>query len=315
MVLSKLQPHLVGVVYTMRAPYEGRVGGIEFEMTRIALQTFDTTKYEFLLKTRTDVLLLEDFDFRTAIGLGPLFQLRFSEFVGLARGKFPSVSPCEVLEAWLRSAGIFRYAITLFPFDKGAVHTWMPWSPISNFEITRTHHNHVLNVCNASGWDGEDNDANFIRAMDFRLRALVRSTVSQERLVYGQGPSSMSWAERSNFIKMHTLMNEKHRLVEWDDLPPPWTDLRLRPNFCNGNCPGLAVAAESTFRLAPMLLNFTYIDLWVPVEFDAGFNPQSPWNCVNGENSELSCNTGRFENDRPVAIILRAKNTNCSIDP
>lgn len=311
-VFATLQPYLLAIVYPQVS--DTREQGMEFAQTTRALQAVDTSKYAFIAKSRTDLMVLQRFAFKAGIGLDSVFPDSFSFFLRGTRSLFPSATPCGVLEAWVRSSGMLHYAAFAHPLDSGAHLRPMPWAPVSSYDMTPALESAVKAAC-MSGWGGDDDSESRMRGWQFlekeptMLRNAVRKIASQSRLFYGQGSTWISWGERDEFIKLHTLMQEAHRFLSWADLPPPGSDWKLRKGFCGGDCTEMNHATESTFRMAHVMRGLSFAELMAPIDVAVSFDNSALLHCIDGLHSSILRDTAA--SGLPAAFLLRRKHSGC----
>lgn len=313
-VFSELQPYLAAVMYPQTPDHPE---GIEFAQITRGFQVVDVSKYAFIGKSRTDLMIFQDFTFKAGVGIGKNFPDLFSRFLAGARVRFPDTNPCGILEAWVRSSGMLHYAAFAHPIDKNASLRNMAWAPISSYEMSPAIEIEVKAAC-LSAWGGDGSGESQARGWRFletepnALRAAVQRIASRSRLFYGQGSTWMSWGERDEFIALHSEMLASHQLLDWANLPPPGNEWRFRNKFCDGDCPRLNRATESTFRMAHVMQGLSFAELYDYTDFEVSFDRFNRIHCIDGDNeNEIVHGFLQAGKSIPGAFIMRMKHPIC----
>ena len=312
-VLSTLQPFLLAVVYPQVSDATDQ--GMEFSQTLRALRVVNTSAYSFVMKSRTDLMVVQRFAFKVGVGIGAEFAASFAAFLDAVRIKYPHATPCGVLEAWVRSNGMVHYADFAHPLDTGASTRPMPWSPVSSYDMTPSLAKAVQSACTSS-WGGDASSASrdrgwrFLESRPEALSKAVLEIASRSRIFYGQGSTWISWGERSEFIALHSVMKNAHRSLDWAQLPHPGEEWALRQGFCNGNCAEMNRATEATFRMAHIVRGLSFAELFAPADFAVSFINSAMLHCADGLAGILG---GALNSSiLPAAFVLRRKHAGCA---
>ena len=314
-VLNKLAAYnLVGVLYPSDDTRHDPIVQNDVEFTQIvrALDIVNVSRYDYILKTRTDLAHLRRFSFATAAGYGADFPVAFSDFADSARRAQPGVGPCDVIAQWIFSAGLPHYQ----PFSRAVLGADPPkliWAPVSNMDLS-PHLLPAINAACAASW-GVDSSNSADAGWRFlgadggeRARELVRDLVASQHVMWMQGNTWMSWGARDDFLRVHYEIYKQFKKGAYQDgkiitsfewlTPAPWRNLtRLAWTWCT----------EAIFRLVHPLNGAALVELRRDEQdILPSFRGHCYWHCL--ETSELK----KIENP-PGAFILRPALADCSL--
>lgn len=310
-VLNKLAPYLVGVLYPSDDTRNDPIVTNDVEFTQIvrALDVINVTKYEYILKTRTDLAHLRRFSFATAAGYGADFLAAFSEFMRSTRRTQPDAAPCDVITQWIFSAGMPVYQ----PFSRSALGDKPPrmiFVPVHNLQIT-PHLVPAIKALCASSWGGNlsssaDTGWRFLEENGGeRARKLVRDAVTSQHVMWMQGNTWMSWGARDDFVRVHYGIYTQFKKGAFQDgreitsfnwlTPTPWPNLTSSKWKWN---------TEAIFRLMHPLMGTALVELRHSQENYPSFHRKCYWHCL--DTSEL-----REIVDPPGAFIIRKARPDC----
>jgi hypothetical protein len=185
--LTKLLPYMVasgGVIYSNASLDDMTVkSSIEFEQVYRATSRLQTSGYNFIMKTRTDVVIQRPMAFTTAIGKdASKFHAALPIFLAALMRHEPSVTPEEAILSWFMMAGSPFYIPRLFRRNDH-----MSWSPVGPYNITKSLQHAIKERCNAlwgldlrRGW-------RFLLEETESVRSLIQSLAEDEHVMYMAG--------------------------------------------------------------------------------------------------------------------------------
>jgi hypothetical protein len=281
--IARLGARLVGVIYPSPDDYGYSGSGSEFSQVRRALRAVDTSRYEFVMKTRTDLFIARPYAFSTAAAQTPAFPGAFRAYLARARAADARLTPCGAVSQWLWSAGMDYYR----PHARAALGEsppWMVWSPVSNADISARLLAATESAC-AAAWAGGDDAAGWRFLEDARkAQALVAALARAQRLLYMQGGTWMSWGFRQDFLAVHAAMHDAYAsgAYSWLSVPAPLQALS-RPDWVVATTSETPVGmvCESIFRLAHPLMGTSLVELRADSDFHPSFERQCYYHCLS----------------------------------
>lgn len=282
---EKLAPYLVAELYPLDSKRKEYVGiGVEFSQVMRALDNLNISIYSFIMKTRTDLFIHRPISFKTATGRSEEFPAAFRLFIRRLRILDPEILPCDVISRWIWSGGIDVY-LDHAELALGENPPVMLWSPLPNIAINHNLQNSIKSVCN-KGW-GDDFLVGWkILADSQRISKLISGLIFNERVMWMQGSTWLSWGPKQAFLSVYSTTNDALGLGvhDWRSVPPPLEHLS-RPNWTIYSIHELNKICEIVVRIAHPLNNAALIELRHRPEMTTSFSTSCAFHCFNTSES------------------------------
>jgi hypothetical protein len=251
-----------GVIYSNASLDDMTVkSSIEFEQVYRATSRLQTSGYNFIMKTRTDVVIQRPMAFTTAIGKdASKFHAALPIFLAALMRHEPSVTPEEAILSWFMMAGSPFYIPRLFRRNDH-----MSWSPVGPYNITKSLQHAIKERCNAlwgldlrRGW-------RFLLEETESVQSLIQSLAEDEHVMYMAGNTWVGFGARQDFLQVYETMYRGFGRFSWNDWhgSSVWEhDLQHPPPTVTGShWDPPPTVTESHFRLSHLHHNVSLVDL------------------------------------------------------
>lgn len=217
--LSKLSPFLIDVLHPeddRRKPLPGpATGTAAYAQVIRALDVVNLTRYEFIMRVRTDLAMLHPFSFATVIGRSAEFPVALSSFISAVRAAQRSAQPCDVVAQWLFSLGSFYYlpdAIQALANKRAMI-----WAPVTTLELS-PHLLPAIKAACAANWGGDDLAGwRFLESENSEnTRSMIAGIVKSQHLMWVQGGDWMSFGAREDFFNVYNYFYNEYVYCDFD---------------------------------------------------------------------------------------------------
>lgn len=300
--LEKLSPYLLSILIPTdsKRTFEHQGNGVEFSQIVRALDNVNTSRYTYIMKTRTDHFIHRPLSFKTAAGRSVNFSRAFRSFVRQTRLFDPILTPCDIISRWIWSGGGLNFYLEHAENALGENPPEMLWSPHPNIFVTSLLQQDIQLLC--------ARHSSFNSPIDYiNAKNIISFLVRKHNIMWLQGSTWISWGFTDSFIFVYNATDSAFfsGIHDWRAVPLPYHYLS-RPLWSKDSIFPLNKVTEIVIRLAHVLSGVTLIELRSKSEMLPSFRRSCVFHCFNRSEQLFSMHL-------PVgAILLRPPPHDCS---
>ena len=239
--MEKLQPYLIKTILIPKKPDQNQI--VEFVQVNTALKSIDTSKYAYIMKTRSDAYIAHPIPLLTAVGVSDAdtFAAAWNTFKAAYRALDPKASANQLLQGWVFTAGI---PIMLHPMVMNQ--PVMPWSQLNQYEINTP----LVNAIAAMQQVPVDDSS--------AMQAIVKRLAIEHKFFYIFGSTWVHFGARQEFVTLADILVNEYGAHVWSKhtgVADRWA----------------ATVTESHLRLSHLYHQLTCIDVMNPADYYVSF--------------------------------------------